>query len=462
LPKLRRLDTIVILVIIPEIRNRSRQISFLNPNKHITDIFRSLKYRNYRLFFCGQSISLIGTWMQRVAMSWLVYRLSNSAVMLGIVAFSGQIPTFLLTPFGGVAADRYNRHRLLLVTQILATIQAVILATLVLTGVIAVWHLIILSIALGVIRAFDMPIRQAFVIHMIDKREDLGNAIALNSSMVNAARLVGPSVAGMLIATVGEGVCFTINAASYLVVITTLVMMSVAQPKNTSKATVLQQLKDGFSYALGFAPVKYLITLLALLSLAGMPYIVLMPIFARDILHGSSRTFGFLMAASGVGALTGAIYLARRKTVLGLGKVIVISSLLFGVGIIGFSLSTVTWLSMLCLLLAGLGMILQLASSNTLLQTIVEDDMRGRVMSIYAMAFVGAVPFGSLIAGYLASRIGAVHTLIIGGTCCLVGSLLFFRKLPALRRLVHPIYVRKGIIPAVSEGLQTATELRFP
>jgi len=431
----------------------------LSTNRHLTDVFRSLKYRNYRLFFYGQSISLIGTWMQRVAMSWLVYRLSNSAVILGIVAFSGQIPTFLLTPFGGVAADRYNRRRLLMATQILATIQAVILATLVLTGVIAVWHLIILSIALGIINAFDMPTHQSFVVQMIDNREDLGNAIALNSSMVNVARLLGPSIAGLLIATVGEGLCFTINAASYLVVITTLAIMSVTQQKNTSKATVWQQLKGGFSYALGFAPVKYLIAFLALLSLAGMPYVVLMPIFASDILHGGSRTFGFLMAASGVGALAGAIYLARRKTVLGLGKVIVISSSLFGVGLIGFSLSTVTWLSMLCMLFAGLGMILLLASSNTILQTLVEDDMRGRVMSLYAMAFVGSVPFGSLIAGYLASRIGAAHTLMIGGACCLFGSFLFSRKLPALRKQVYPIYVRKGIIPAVSKGLQAATEL---
>lgn len=398
--------------------------------------------------------------MQKVAVSWLAYRLTNSAVMLGIVAFSGQIPTFLLTPFGGVVADRYNRRRLLLATQILATIQAAILATLVLTGVIAVWHLIILSIILGVINAFEMPTRQAFVIHMIDNRDDLSNAIALNSSMVNVARLLGPSAAGMLIATVGEGACFTINAASYLVVIATVAMMSVAQQKNTNKATIWRQLKEGFSYAIGFAPIRYLIGLLALLSIAGMPYVILMPIFARDILHGSSRTFGFLMAASGIGALAGAVYLAQRKSVLGLGKVIVISSALFGIGLIGFSLSTAIWLSMLCLMLAGLGMILQLASSNTILQTMVEDDMRGRVMSFYTTAFVGSVPFGSLIAGYLAGKIGASYTLMIGGGCCIVGAFLFFRKLSALRKLVHPIYVRKGIIPAISEGIQTAADLR--
>jgi MFS family permease len=393
-------------------------------------------------------------------MSWLVYRLTDSAVMLGIVAFASQIPTFILTPFGGVAADRYNRRGLLLATQILAMIQAVILAILVLTGVVAVWHLIILSIVLGIIDAFDMPIRQSFVVQKIDSRDDLGNAIALNSSMVNVARLLGPSIAGLLIATVGEGLCFTINAVSYLVVIVTLMMMSVSQQKNTSKDTAWQQLKGGFSYSLGFAPIKYLIALLALLSVAGMPYVVLMPIFARDILHGGSRTFGFLMAASGVGALMGAIYLAQRKTVIGLGNVIVVSSSLFGIGLIGFSLSTVMWLSMLCMLLAGLGMILQLASSNTVLQTMIEDDMRGRVMSLYTMAFVGSVPFGSLIAGYSASKIGASNTLIIGGACCLIGSFLFSRKLPVLREQVHPIYVRKGVIPAVSKGLEAATELR--
>ena len=393
-------------------------------------------------------------------MSWLVYRLTDSAVMLGIVAFASQIPTFILTPFGGVAADRYNRRGLLLATQILAMVQAVILAMLVLTGVVAVWHLIVLSIILGTINAFDMPTRQSFVVEMIDSRDDLGNAIALNSSMVNVARLLGPSIAGVLIATVGEGLCFTINAVSYLVVIVTLMMMSVSQQKNTSKDTAWQQLKGGFSYSLGFAPIKYLIALLALLSVAGMPYVVLMPIFARDILHGGSRTFGFLMAASGVGALMGAIYLAQRKTVIGLGNVIVVSSSLFGIGLIGFSLSTVMWLSMLCMLLAGLGMILQLASSNTVLQTMIEDDMRGRVMSLYTMAFVGSVPFGSLIAGYSASKIGASNTLIIGGACCLAGSFLFSRKLPVLRKQVHPIYVRKGVIPAVSKGLEAATELR--
>ena len=393
-------------------------------------------------------------------MSWLVYRLTDSAVMLGIVAFASQIPTFILTPFGGVAADRYNRRGLLLVTQILAMIQAVILAILVLTSVVAVWHLIILSIVLGTIDAFDMPTRQSFVVQMIESRDDLGNAIALNSSMVNVARLLGPSIAGLLIATVGEGLCFTINAVSYLVVIVTLMMMSVSQQKNTSKATAWQQLKGGFSYSLGFAPIKYLIALLALLSVTGMPYVVLMPIFARDILHGGSRTFGFLMAASGVGALMGAIYLAQRKSVIGLGNVIVVSSALFGIGLIGFSLSTVMWLSMLCMLFAGLGMILQLASSNTVLQTMVEDDMRGRVMSLYTMAFVGSVPFGSLIAGYSASKIGASNTLIIGGACCLAGAFLFSRKLPVLRKQVHPIYVRKGVIPAVSKGLEAATELR--
>jgi len=340
-------------------------------------------------------------------------------------------------------------------------IQAVILAVLVLTGVIAVWHLIVLSLILGTINAFDMPTRQSFVVYMIDKREDLGNAIALNSSMVNVARLIGPLIAGLLIATVGEGICFTINAVSYLVVISTLIMMSVIQQKNTSKSSAWQEFKDGFSYSIGFAPIKYLIVFLALLSLTGMPYEVLLPIFAKDILGGGSRTFGFLVTATGIGALAGAFYLAQRKTVLGLGKVMVDSAVLFGVGLIGFSQSTVMWFSVFCLLLAGLGMILHIASSNTVLQTMVEDNMRGRVMGLHTMAFVGLVPIGSLAAGYLASIIGAPWTLMIGGVSCLIGSFLFSRKLPALSKQVYPIYVRKGIIPGAGcDAEQTSTELR--
>jgi MFS family permease len=438
-------------------------ISSLITDRSLNKVFRSLKYRNYRLFFGGQSLSLIGTWMQRLALSWLVYRISNSALVLGVVAFAGQIPSFILSPLGGVVADRYNRYQILVITQTLAMIQALILAVLVLTRGAAIWHLALLNIFLGLINAVDMPTYQAFVVEMIEKREDLGNAIALNSSMVNAARLLGPSIAGILIATAGEGVCFLVNAISYLAVIASLLLMRITSVKiKPNNATAWQQVKGGFVYAFGFAPIKYIIALLALVSLVGMPYTVLMPIFAKDILRGGPHTFGFLMGASGIGALTGAIYLAARKSVLGLEKMIAIATGLFGLGLIGFSLSNIIWISLLFIMLAGLGMMLQMASCNTVLQTMVDDDIRGRVMSFYTMAFMGVMPFGSLLAGVLASRIGAPSTLLIGGVFCVLGSVLFAGKLPALRKLVHPIYVQKGIIPAASKGIQTATELSVP
>jgi MFS family permease len=438
-------------------------LSSLLTGRSTNDIFRSLKYRNYRLFFGGQSISLIGTWMQRVAMGWLVYRLSNSVLVLGIVAFAGQIPGFLLTPFGGVAADRYNRHKLLIITQILSLIQAAILSLLVLTDSVAIWHLVFLNIFLGTINAFDMPVRQAFVVEMIGKREDLGNAIALNSSMVNTARVLGPSIAGILIAAVGEGMCFLLNAISYLAVIASLFLMKITKVKTKSSLTTAwEQLKSGFAYAFGFAPIKYIIALLALVSLTGMSYIVLMPVFARDILHGGPRTMGFLMGASGIGALAGVVYLAGRKNVLGLEKIIAIASGLFGIGLICFSLSASIWTSMFFMLLAGLGMMVQMASCNIVLQTMVDDDVRGRVMSFYVMAFMGVTPFGSLLAGGLAHRIGAANTLLISGAFCVLGSVLFAMKLPSLRKMVHPVYARKGIIPEVAKGIQTATELSVP
>lgn len=438
-------------------------LSSLLAGRGANDIFRSLKHKNYRLFFGGQSISLIGTWMQRVAIGWLVYRLSNSVLVLGVVAFAGQIPGFLLTPFGGVAADRYNRHKLLIITQILSLIQAAILSLLVLTDSVAIWHLVFLNIFLGTINAFDMPVRQAFVVEMIEKREDLGNAIALNSSMVNTAKMLGPSIAGILIAAVGEGMCFLLNAVSYLAVIASLFLMKVNKVKTQSSSTTAwQQLKGGFVYAFGFAPIKYIIALLVLVSLTGMSYIVLMPVFAKDILHGGPRTMGFLLGASGIGALTGVVYLAGRKTVLGLEKIIAISSGLFGIGLICFSLSASIWTSMFFMLLAGLGMMVQMASCNTVLQTMVDDDVRGRVMSFYIMAFIGVMPFGSLLAGGLAHRIGAANTLLVNGAFCMLGSVLFAIKIPALRKMIHPVYARKGIIPVVTKGIQAATELSVP
>jgi MFS family permease len=429
----------------------------------LKSIFRSLRYRNYRLFFGGQSLSLIGTWIQRIALPWLVYRLTGSAFLLGVVGFAGQIPAFLLAPFAGVLTDRWNRYHILIATQVLAMIQALVLALLFFIGAIEVWHIILLAIFMGFINAFDMPARQAFVVEMVEKKEDLGNAIALNSSMVNSARLLGPSVAGVLIAATNEGTCFLINGLSYLFVIVSLLMMKVTPRKISVRDTqVFRGLKEGFSYAFGFAPIRAILLLLALVSFMGMPYTVLMPVFAKEILHGGSHTFGFLMGASGIGALSGALYLASRKSILGLGKIIPLSAAIFGCGLIAFSLSRLFLLSLALMLVAGLGMIMQMASSNTIIQTIVDDDKRGRVMSFYMMAFIGAAPFGSLLAGGLASVIGAPNTLLIGGVLCILGAVAFAHKLPDLRKLVRPIYIKLGIISEVASGIQAATELTVP
>jgi MFS family permease len=423
-------------------------------------IFRALRHRNYRLFFAGQTISLVGTWMQQIAVSWLVYRLTNSAFLLGIVGFIGQIPTFAFSPVAGVFADRHNRRDMLVVTQTLALVQAAILALLIFTGNIRVWHILVLSALLGIINSFDIPIRQAFTVEMIEGKEDLSNAIALNSSMVNAARLIGPSIAGVLIATVGEGMCFLINSVSYIPVIASLLAMRVPpRAMQPPRRHIAHEIKEGFRYAFNFVPIKYILILLALVSLMGVPYQVLMPVFARDIFHGGPTTLGFLVAMSGVGALTGALYLAGRRSVVGLGRIIAATACLFGLGIIAFSFSRILWLSMIILLFSGFGMMVQMASSNTVLQTIVDEDKRGRVMSFYTMAFMGMSPFGSLLAGSLANKIGAPHTLLFGGACCIIGAAIFTSKLPSIRRQVRPIYMKKGIIPEVAKGMQAAAGL---
>ncbi len=425
---------------------------------------RALRHRNYRLFVSGQSISLIGTWITRVTTAWLVYRLTGSALLLGIVSFAGQIPTFIFAPFAGVWVDRLNRHRVLIVTQTLAMLQSFALAALTLAKVITVPQIIWLGAFQGLINAFDMPARQAFVIQMVEDNQDLGNAIALNSSMVNLARLIGPPIAGVIIAAVGEGLCFFLDGLSYLAVIVSLLAMRAIQPQKISKKTgsMLHELKDGWNYVSRFVPVRAILLLLALVSLVGMPYTVLMPIFAARVLHGGPHTLGFLMAASGVGALIGAVVLATRKSVLGLGRIISVATGVFGAGLIGFSRSHLLWLSLLFLLASGLGMMVQMASSNTILQTIVPDESRGRVMSYYTMAFVGMAPFGSLLAGSLANRIGAPGTVVISGVCCMAGAVWFSAQLKDLRKLARPIYVRLGIIPEVAEGIQAASSLPTP
>ncbi|MGA2622926.1 MAG: MFS transporter [Bacteroidota bacterium] len=425
--------------------------------------FRALRFRNYRLFFGGQLISLIGTWMQQIAVTWLVYRLTNSAFLLGAVGFAGQMPIFIVTPFAGVFADRLNRHRILVATQTLSMVQATILAILTLTGNIQIIHIFLLSIFLGLINAFDNPTRQSFVLEMIENKEDLGNAIALNSSMFNSARLLGPSIAGIVIAAIGEGLCFLLNALSFVAVIIALLAMRIAPRERKQESHgVLEGFKEGFNYAFGFAPIKYILLLLALVSVMGMPYAVLMPIFARDILHGGPRTLGFLMGATGMGAVTGAIFLASRKSVAGLSRWIPTAASIFGTGLIAFSFSRSLWLSMGLLYVVGFGMMVQMASSNSILQTISDDDKRGRVMSFYAMAFMGMAPFGSLLAGSLASFIGAPTTLMISGICCIIGATVFAAKLPMLREKIRPIYMKIGIIPEVSSGIQAAAQLTVP
>jgi MFS family permease len=424
---------------------------------------RALRHRNYRLFFTGQTVSLIGTWMTQIATSWLVYRLTGSAWLLGIVGFAARIPTFLLGPFAGVWVDRWNRHRTLVVTQILSMLQSFALAWLALAGIITIREVIWLGLAQGIINAFDMPARQAFVIQMVEDRADLGNAIALNSSMVNLARLLGPSIAGVVIAAVGEGFCFLIDGFSYLAVIASLLAMRIApaQARRVGK-TISQELKQGWSYVTHFVPIRSILLLLALVSLVGMQYTVLMPIFAAQVLHGGAHTLGFLMGASGIGALIGAMFLAARKSVVGLGRMVPIAATGFGVGLIALGLSRFLWLSLLLMLFVGGSMMIQMAASNTILQTIVQDDKRGRVMGFYSMAFLGMAPFGSLLAGALASRVGAPRTVVICGSICIVGAGWFASQLSAIREIVHPIYRKLGIIPEIAAGIQNANALLTP
>jgi MFS family permease len=407
----------------------------------------ALRSRNYQLFFAGQGISLIGTWMTQIATVWLVYHLTNSPFMLGVVGFTSQIPNFLLTPFGGVLVDRFPRQRILIVTQVLAMAQSLTLAALALSGVVQLWHLLVLSLVQGVINAVDAPARQTIVTELVDRPEDLANAIAINSTMFNGARLIGPALGGLLIAKVGEGYCFLIDGVSYIAVIIALLAMRL-KPKPMPKITgnPLERIKDGFIYAFGCPPIRAILLLSAIVSFLGMQYTVLVPVFADKILRGDAQTLGFLMAASGVGAVSGGIYLVTRKTVVGLGKLIVLGPALLGMGLISFSLSRYLPLSLASMFFIGLGTILQIASGNTVLQTIVDDDKRGRVMSIYTMSFLGVLPFGNLLGGTLADRIGVTNTLIIAGSACLLGSLYFSRQLPALGKIVREIYHRKGII----------------
>ena len=400
--------------------------------RRVPAMFRALRYRNYRLFFSGQIISLIGTWMQSVAQSWLVYRLTGSSLLLGLVGFAGQIPVFLLASVGGMVADRKSRHRIVITTQTAAMLLAFVLSALTLLGRIKVWEIMVVASCLGLVNAFDIPARQAFVVEMVNPR-DLVNAIALNSAMVNGARIIGPAVAGVTVAAIGEGWCFFANGVSYIAVIVGLLLMVVTPRPRDKQRSGLHSLVEGFHWVARAGPIRTLLLLLGLVSLTGMPYMVLMPIFADRILHSGARGLGLLMGAAGAGALTGTMALATREGVRGLGRWVMFAAMGFGASLILFSMSHWFWLSVLLVMPAGFSMILQMASSNTLIQTMVPDELRGRVMAVYSMMFMGMAPFGALLSGAIAQRVGAPLTVRLGGIASLAGGAVFALTWPAMR-----------------------------
>ena len=413
--------------------------------------WRALRHRNFQLYFAGQGTSVIGTWMTRLATTWLVYHLTHSALLLGIVGFAGQIASFLLGPFAGVWVERWDKRRLLLWTQAAAAVQSLALAGLTLAGVVTLGEVIALSTLQGVVNAFDMPGRQSFLSQMVEDRNDLSNAIALNSSLVNGARLIGPAIAGLVIAATSEGWCFLIDGVSYFAVIASLLMMRVERvhPRR-SAAGMVAQIRQSWDYVRAFRPIRTILLLFALISLMGWPYTVLLPIFAAQILHGGPSTLGWLTGASGVGALISALSLAARKSVVGLTRNLQIASALFGVALIGFGLSRSFALSLLLLALVGFGMMQCVSISNTIIQTLTPEDKRARVMSYYTMAFVGMAPFGSLLAGFLAHRYGAPITVVLTGAACVAGSLWYATELPKIKAIMRPIYVEMGLLPANS------------
>jgi MFS family permease len=413
----------------------------------VTISFPAFRSRNYRLYFGGQSISLIGTWMTRVATSWLVYRLTDSAFLLGVVGFLGQIPALFLSPLAGVWVDRWDRHQAMVITQALAMVQSLALAVLTLTHTINMPWIFFLTFLQGVINTFETPARQSFVIQMIDDRSALSNAIALNSSIVNAGRLVGPAIAGIVIAWVGEGYCFLIDGVSYIAVLYSLLAMKNLLPglRNPPRH-IGHELVEGWRYIVASPAIRWILLMLGLVSLIGMPFSVLMPIFADKILGGGAHTLGFLTASTGLGALACAVALAMRGSVRGLGKWLGIAAAILGVSLILFGLSRSFWWSMVLMFGAGYGMMQQIVTSNTILQTIVADDKRGRVMSFYSMSVFGFLPIGSLFAGMLASWMGAPNTLMLGGALCLLAAVWYFGRLPEIRRVIRPVYIEMGIM----------------
>jgi len=426
-------------------KNKNSTTIALEDQPRIPGMLRALRHRNFQLFFSGQMISLVGTWMQTIAQSWLVYRLTGSSLLLGVVGFAGQIPVFLLAPVGGVAADKWNRHRVVIGTQASSMILAFILATLTLLHIVRVWEIVVLASLLGAVNSFDIPARQSLLIDMVG-REDLMNAIALNSSMFNGARVIGPAIAGILVAWIGEGWCFFANAVSYIAVIAGLLMMKLGPLRQMiTEASPFEHIAEGFRFVRRTKPILALILLVGLVSLVAVPYSVLMPIFADRILHGGSRGLGILMGTTGIGALLGALTLAVRRGVHGLGRWVGFSAMSFGVSLILFSFSRWFWLSMILLVPVGYSVMLQMSSTNTLIQAMVPDEFRGRAMAAYTMMFMGMAPMGSLFAGAMAARIGAPWTVAVGGMGAVIGSIAYLRKLPALRLEARQLLVAQGI-----------------
>jgi len=426
--------------------------------------WRALRHRNFQLFFCGQSISVVGNWMTRLATTWLVYHLTHSALLLGVVSFAGQIVSFALGPFAGVWVERLNRRKLLVGTQAAAAFQSLALAALTLAHVITLWEIIALTALQGVINAFDMPGRQSFLVQMVTDRtgvdrNDLSNAIAINSSMANGARLVGPAIAGLVVAAFGEGWCFLFDGVSYFAVIASLLLMRIeARESLRHKASMLEQMREGWDYVRAFRPIRTILLLFSLISLMGYSYAVLLPIFAAQVLHGGATTLGWLTGASGVGALVSALSLALRKSVVGLTRMVQIAAAMLGVALILFGLSHVLWLSLVLMVFVGFGLMQTASASNTIIQSLVTEDKRARVMSYYTMAFFGAAPFGSLLAGVLAERIGAPHTVFVTGAFCVAGSLWFSIELPKVSAVMRPIYERMGL-PTARKPAQGVDEI---
>ena len=408
--------------------------------------------RNYRLFFAGQIVSLMGTWMTQTATVWLVYQLTHSAFWLGVVAFAGQLPGLLIGPVAGVWVDRLNRRSLLIATQGLAMLQSLALAYFTLTGKITVTHLALLAMVQGVVNAFDMPARQALPVLLVEKKEHLANIIAMNVSMFHLARMVGPAVAGFVIAYIGAGYCFLVDGLSYLAVIAALIAMRLRQePVDERGASIWNDFRSGLDYALGFGPIRRLILLIGCMALFGMSFTVLTPVYAREFFGGDARTLGMLMSSSAAGSVLAALYLSSRQSLRGLGRVIYSGAVLMGVALIAFAFSRSLPVSLGCLLLAGSGSILVVASSNTLLQNLVDGGKRGRVMSLYTMAFLGGMPIGSLLTGTLAHQLGSTPATCVNGVACLILGYLFFRQLPQFRVEARPVLEKAGLLPGLDQ-----------